>query len=123
MKIIGVTGKSGSGKTTIAYLLSKKYESSVSIDVDKISHNTFKHPTVIETLKTKFGNRIFDNNGEIDRKKLGELTFANEHSSKELTEILREAGEAELDEVIRSSTSKIIILDWFLLPKSKYWDM
>ena len=53
MKIIGVTGKSGSGKTTFASKLAEKLNCDY-IDIDKISHMPYKKPEIIHILCKEF---------------------------------------------------------------------
>lgn len=68
MKIIGITGKSGSGKTTFASNLSKelKYK---HIDIDKIGHEALYIPEIIDFLCKKFGTEILDSNRKYRQKK------------------------------------------------------
>lgn len=68
MKVIGITGKSGSGKTTFASLLAKKLNCK-HIDVDQIGHEALYRPEVLDVLYEKFGTEILDENGNLDRKK------------------------------------------------------
>lgn len=68
MKIIGITGKSGSGKTTFASSLSKKIKCK-HIDIDKIGHQALLQPDIVDKLCNTFGNEILDEKGKIDRKK------------------------------------------------------
>lgn len=56
IKVIGITGKSGSGKTTFASLLAKELKCK-HIDIDKISHEDIFRP------------EILDESGKLDRKK------------------------------------------------------
>ena len=70
MKIIGITGKSGSGKTTFASSLSKKIKCKhIYIDIDKIGHQALLQPDIVDKLCNTFGNEILDEKGKIDRKK------------------------------------------------------
>lgn len=46
-KIIGVTGKSGSGKTTFALVLSQELNYKY-VDVDKIGHQASSHPEILK---------------------------------------------------------------------------
>ena len=120
MKIIGITGKSGSGKTTVATILSKKIECN-HIDIDKVGHQALIQPEIINNLVDKFGKEILDNNGKVDRKKMGNIVFANEQKMKELTDITWNYMEETIDDILLKKENAII-LDWILLPQSKYWN-
>lgn len=61
MKVIGVTGKSGSGKTTFATLLSQKLNCKY-IDIDKIGHESLVQADILKELCKIFGTEIVDNN-------------------------------------------------------------
>ena len=74
--VIGIFGKSGSGKSTVCEHLKKK--GFYIIDADKLGHTILKkgnkgYDAVIKT----FGSDFLDNNLEIDRKQLGEYIFKN----------------------------------------------
>ena len=72
MKIIGITGKSGSGKTTFASLLAKELKCR-HIDIDKIGHEAIFRPEILDTLCEKFGTEILDENGKLDVAAIQEL--------------------------------------------------
>ena len=75
MKVIGLTGGIGSGKSTVSGFLREL--GAVIIDADKVGHEAFKPDT--ETWRevvAAFGKEILAPDGEIDRKKLGEIVFA-----------------------------------------------
>lgn len=81
MRIIGITGKSGSGKSTFASLLAKKLNC-IPIDIDKIGHQALYNPDVLTTLTQKFGNGILDNEGKLDRKKIGDIVFTRKRKNE-----------------------------------------
>jgi len=62
MKIIGITGKSGSGKTTVASLIAKKMNG-IHLDIDKIGHEALLQEDVIKKLCNNFGTEILNENG------------------------------------------------------------
>lgn len=120
MNIIGITGKSGSGKTTFATLIAEKLQCK-HIDVDKIGHQALQQPEIINKLCDKFGMGIFDEQGNLDRKKIGDVVFSQKDKMKELEDFTWEYMRNTIDEMIETK-EKIIILEWILLPQSKYWD-
>lgn len=121
MKIIGITGKSGSGKSTLASLLAKKLKGE-SINIDKIGHQATNNEKISQKLCEVFGNCIRNENGKIDRKKLGNIVFSNQEKMNQLTEITWGYMQQVLDEILKQEP-EILILEWALLPSvSKYWN-
>lgn len=81
---IAITGGIATGKSSVCNLL-KLYGYSI-IDADTIAHNTLYclHDKVV----LAFGDGILDSNGNIDRKKLGEIVFSNPQKKEILQSIL-----------------------------------
>jgi dephospho-CoA kinase len=76
MKVIGLTGGIGSGKSTVARFL-RELGAEV-IDTDTVGHEAFNPES--ETWRqvvAAFGRGIVKPGGEIDRPKLGEVVFAD----------------------------------------------
>ncbi len=81
MKIYGLTGKTGSGKTTVASLLSKN--GFFVIDGDLAARRvTEKGSLLLLKLAESFGADIILRNGELDRKLLASRAFAEKESTK-----------------------------------------
>ena len=121
MKIIGITGKSGSGKSTLAKILSDKMKCS-TINIDKIGHKATEDNKIKEELCQKFGNQILGKDQKIDRKKLGSIVFSDKEKMDILTDITWGYMQDELDKILKNETGDVIILEWALLPISKYWE-
>ena len=121
MKIIGITGKSGSGKTTISEMLSKKLNCN-TIDIDKIGHKVTSDEKVTKKLCKVFGKEILNKDEKVDRKKLGNIVFSNKEKMNILTDITWNYMQNIIDEILKKEEKDVIILDWALLPISKYWD-
>ena len=119
--IIGICGKSGSGKSTIAKQITSRYKNAVHLDIDKIAHKSHKDEEVKQKIIGTFTESVLTNN-EIDRKKLGRIVFASKEKMKLLEEITWEFMEKEIDDFINENKDKIIILDYILLPLTKYFD-
>jgi dephospho-CoA kinase len=74
MKIIGLTGNSGSGKGYVCSLI-EKY-SVRSVDTDRIVHNLYRSDEACKNeMRETFGDGIFDDDNNIDRKKLAAIVF------------------------------------------------
>lgn len=101
MKIIGLTGGIGSGKSTVSgYLREKGYKVS---DADLIAHQITEPGTeTLDELVSAFGNEILDSNGRLRRKYLASIAFTDAVSEKTLNRIthkgIKKQLEAEIEE-------------------------
>ena len=118
--IICIVGKSGSGKSYITSLLKSYSNKIVNLDIDKIAHFVLKLDEVKDELIKSFGNDILDENN-ISRKKLGNIVFDSKDKMEILSNITWKYMEIIIDNFISKNQNKIIILDYLLLPKTKYF--
>ena len=87
MKVIGLTGGIGSGKSTVSGFLAEL--GAVIIDADKVGHKAFKPDTELwHEVVAAFGRQVLTPGGDIDRKKLGEIVFGNSELLSRLNEIM-----------------------------------
>lgn len=115
---IAITGVIGSGKSTLANIF-KRLGYTV-IDADEISRTLTKKGTdVYSKILEAFGRDILDEKGEIDRKRLASIVFADPKRRKELENIIHPAVRAERNRIIekmeREDKDSIVILDIPLL--------
>lgn len=88
MKILGITGGVGAGKSTVLQYLNKKYHVRV-IELDKAAHLLQKPgQSCYAPLIEAFGNGILDAEGRIDRQKLYAETFAKQSGIETLNHII-----------------------------------
>lgn len=85
-KVIGLTGGSGSGKSTVAKVL--EHLGALIIDCDKIAHeNMLKGGIAYNDIVNAFGRGILLTDGEIDRRKLGSIVFSDRTALSRLNSI------------------------------------
>ena len=122
MVIIGICGKSGSGKSTLARKIIEMYPNSIHVEIDKVGHKALMDENVKKELVKSFGEKLLNDN-VVDRKQLGDIVFNSRHEMNKLTDITWEYMQKEIDKIIDDNKNNIVILDWLLLPKTKYFDM
>lgn len=121
MKVIGITGKSGSGKSLLTEKLAKEWQGK-SVNIDKIGHKATSDENISRKLCHIFGNEILGQDNKINRKKLGNIVFSSKEKMDILTEITWGYMRQELDKILEQKPN-IIILEWALLPiDSEYWN-
>lgn len=119
MKIIGITGGIGAGKSTVCEEF-KKYGAYI-IDADKISHQvTAKNGSAYAEIVDCFGSVILKHDGEIDRKKLAGIVFSDKNKLEKLNYITHKHIFKKMREQIALSDSQLIILDVPLLFSSDF---
>ncbi len=96
--IIGITGGSGSGKTT--FLKAVEAAGGMVLDCDKIYHELLKtDPELLKAISDRFPGTV--ENGALNRKKLGAIVFQDKEALLDLNRI---AHGAVKQEVLRQLT-------------------
>ena len=114
--IIGLTGGIASGKSTVSkYLAEKGFK---VYDADKIAKDITEKKSVQEEIITTFGDKILDENGNVDRKKLKEIVFEDKEKLKQLNAIIHPKVIDFYKKLKEKNTDEIIIFDVPLLFES-----
>lgn len=91
MKIIGITGGVGAGKSTVLDHLEKQYNACV-LQADKISHLVMEPGGICYgQVIALFGKQIIKNDKTIDRKMVSDVVFAHEEMRQKLDDIIHPA--------------------------------
>lgn len=87
MKILGVTGGTGTGKSSVCMIL--KEEGGKIIDADKITRKLQKKGgAAYDEIVEFFTQDILLEDGELDRKKLGAIVFSDGEKLRKLNQIV-----------------------------------
>lgn len=74
MKVIGIAGGVASGKSLVTAQLAKL--GAAVVDADKIGHEVLREEEVKQAVRQRWGDAVFDDSGEVSRKKIAEIVFA-----------------------------------------------
>ncbi len=118
--LIVLCGKSNSGKGTVAKYFTTMSDNIIHLDIDKIAHKVNDKEIVIQEITKTFGKKVIDNN-RVNRKELGKIVFNNQEEMNKLEAITWKYMQEEIDKFIAKNDNKIIILDYIMLPKTKYF--
>lgn len=118
MKVIGLTGGTGSGKSVVSKSLAEA--GAVIVDADQIAHEIIlKGKPAYQEIIAYYGTGILDEDGNIIRKKLGEIVFNDGEKLAFLNQCTHKYICAEVDRQIAAAkeagTAIAIVLDAPLL--------
>ena len=119
MRLVGLTGGIGSGKSTVAALLRAK--GATVVDADEVARAVVEpgEPALL-ALVERFGDGILDADGRLDRPALAAIAFADDEGRKALGEITWPAIGEEFERQIREAPpDAVVICDVPLLVESK----
>lgn len=96
MRRIGITGPTGAGKTTALNVLTRLGVH--IIDADQVYHDLLEGSVSMkQALTERFGCSIVDGTGKIDRKRLGNMVFADPEALADLNTITHRFIVGEID--------------------------
>ena len=123
---IGLTGGSGSGKSTVAQIFASC--GAKTVDTDAVYHALISSPSpCVTALLDAFGEQILSKSGGIDRKKLAKIVFQPTDAGKASLSLLNEISHRFVREECESLLSRyeregvgLVILDVPLLFQSGF---
>lgn len=114
LMVIGLMGKSCSGKNMASLFLQEK--GARTVDLDLINHDVIRKNT--KDLISLFGDDILGHDFHVDRKKLGHLVFTSVEKRKVLEQFLYPLIEDKVREIIRKNNNHPVVLNGAVLHRS-----
>ncbi|MGD0174388.1 MAG: dephospho-CoA kinase [Anaerolineales bacterium] len=108
--VIGLTGNIATGKSVVRKML--EHLGAFGIDADEVAHRAMSRGgPAYEAVIRLFGEWILDSEGEINRKALGRLAFADAKLLDQLEEIMHPLVIQAVDLLIERSHSPVVVLE------------
>lgn len=106
MKIIGITGGVGAGKSAVLDILKQDYQSFV-VQADLVAHELMAPGNIsYEKIVAFFGESILNENKTINRKRLGEIVFSQKEKLEILNSFVHPEVKNKIKELIREEEEK-----------------
>ncbi|MBW3574990.1 MAG: dephospho-CoA kinase [Actinobacteria bacterium] len=122
MRVVGLTGALGSGKSTVAALLAAR--GAVVLDADAVTRDLQRpgqpvHGAIVE----RFGSAVVRPDGGLDRRALAGVVFADAAALAELEALVHPAVHAVIDGQLAdlAGTEAVVVLDVPLLLESDHY--
>jgi dephospho-CoA kinase len=115
--IIGITGKTGCGKSCAAGYLAKNLSKSLVLDVDLLAKEIYgNNHDIVEKVSVVFGKEVLKTDGSIDFSELGRIVFNDNNQMKKLNDLMFPLIIESVAEFIKNNSDKqYIIIDAAIL--------
>jgi dephospho-CoA kinase len=108
--IIGLTGNIGTGKSVVRKML--EHLGAYGIDADMLSHRAIsKDAPGYQSVLQAFGKWVVDEDGQINRSRLGALVFANPAALQQLEKIVHPMVGQAIDFMVRRAPQPVIVIE------------
>ncbi len=120
--IIGIIGGIGSGKSEIAEYFAKK--GGKLIQADKLGHEAHQQEHIRQMIVQRWGERVLDEQNQLDRKKLGSIVFASavERANLEMMVFpwIEQRIRQEIKEADDNPSYQFVVLDAAIMVEAKW---
>ncbi len=126
--IIGLVGGVASGKSLVAAELARL--GAVVLDADRAGHEVLALPEVVDLLYQRWGDRIRDASGKIDRPAVGRIVFEPTPEGRRELEFLEQVTHPKIGELLmqqvasmRDGGARALVLDAPVMEKSGWYEL
>lgn len=103
--IVGIAGGIASGKSFVSAQLRAKGAAVVS--ADQAAHDVLKLEGVKQAVRERFGDRVFNTAGEVERSELGKIVFAPPPDGPQQLEYLEQITHPRIGEVLLGQLAQL----------------
>ena len=126
LRVIGLTGGIGSGKSTAAQLLAEL--GAFVIDADRVGHGVYLPGTPgWSQVVGAFGEGVVASDGTIDRKALGAIVFADPAELEKLNSIvhplIRDAVRQQVEEALAAEPARPVVIEAAVLIEARWTEL
>ncbi len=119
--LIALTGNYGSGKTTVLEIFKKL--GAITINTDMLVSNILKRPEIINKIRRLLGDKVVNEDGELNKKIIAEIVFTESEKRIALEDIIHPEVFNEIKSIIsRINEKKIVIIEIPILFERGYED-
>ena len=120
MFLVGLTGNYGMGKSTV--LSQFKKLGAITLDSDKIVESLFSKKKTLEKIRRVLGNTVFDEHGNLNKKKVADLIFRNDILKDSIEDILHPLVFERIESFLKTINNKdaVVVIEVPLLFERGY---
>jgi len=108
--LIGLTGNIATGKSAVAGMLAEL--GAHTIDADRVAHEVMRRGTPAwQAVADAFGPAILASDGKVDRKRLGEIVFADPDALRRLEAIVHPSVGLAVSEAIAKAAGRVVVVE------------
>ncbi|UCC64100.1 MAG: dephospho-CoA kinase [Anaerolineae bacterium] len=108
--LIGLTGNIATGKSVVARMLAEL--GAHTIDADQVAHEVMRQGTPVwQAVVDAFGRAILAADGEIHRRRLGGIVFADPEALRRLEAIVHPATLQAVDAAVTRATERVVVVE------------
>lgn len=125
MKVIGITGAVGSGKSTIAKEVERRFHMRL-IMADELGHQAYeKQSAVYPKLRELTGSFAMDASGNLDRRRIAEWAYREPENLKKLNELIHPYVKERIRQLIceAKAENRSVLIESAILIESGYEDI
>jgi dephospho-CoA kinase len=123
--VIGLVGGVGSGKSRVANVLAR--HGGLVVAGDQAGHEALRQPAIKERVVARWGIGVLDAAGEIERRKVGAIVFANDSDRKALEAIVQpwigERLRQQIKEAQADLAVRFVVLDAAVMLEAGWGDV